>query len=83
MIFPRSIDYIQANSYHSPMEDPIQSWKNKKDGAQKALKKFTKKLNQHRGKRLDQFAAATHEKVFQKNRLLRLRRLLFWLASYC
>lgn len=48
------------------MEDSIQSWKNKKEGAQKSLKKFTKKLNQHRGKHLDQFAAATHEKIFQK-----------------
>lgn len=48
------------------MEDLIQSWKNKKDGAQKSLKKFTKKLRQHKGKRLDQFAAMTHTNVFEK-----------------
>lgn len=48
------------------MEDLIQSWKNKKEGAQKSLKKFTKKLHQHKGKRLDQFAALTHTKVFEK-----------------
>ncbi|BDS09849.1 YkgJ family cysteine cluster protein [Aureispira anguillae] len=48
------------------MEDYIQIWKNKKEHSKKAIKKFVNKLQQHRGKHLDRFAASVHETVFQK-----------------
>jgi len=47
------------------MTDFFQIWKNKKDNIKKENKKFVKKLQQHRGKQLDKFAASIHEKVFQ------------------
>lgn len=48
------------------MGNYIQTWKNKKDNSKKAVKKFTNKLQQHRGKHLDNFASTIHDRVFQK-----------------
>jgi Fe-S-cluster containining protein len=47
------------------MTDFFQVWKNKKDHIKKENKKFVQKLQQHRGKQLDNFATTIHEKVFQ------------------
>lgn len=48
------------------MENLIQIWQNKKGNIGQSNKKFVKKLQQHKGKRLDVFAAELHEKVFQQ-----------------
>lgn len=48
------------------MQDLIQTWRQKKNSKTKENKKFVQKLRQHKGKRLDKFAAQIHDAVFQQ-----------------
>ena len=44
----------------------IEEWRNKKAGAKKQHKKLIRKLQTHKGKRLNQFGNELHERVFSK-----------------
>ncbi|MCB0651313.1 MAG: YkgJ family cysteine cluster protein [Saprospiraceae bacterium] len=47
------------------MNNLLQQWKNKKDGANKKHTRFVNRLREQRGKHLDQWAESLHDEVFR------------------